>query len=142
MALVATAIANGGKLLEPKILKELKNKNQPLKEFSPTVKETININPNNLQVVREGMGLAAEIGTAQAMAGLAVKVAGKTGTAEIGTTKSAVNSWFMGFLPFENPKIAMAVVLESGSSKNLIGAPAASRQIVEWIIENRPELLR
>ena len=102
------------------------------------MRKVANLDPANLEVVREGMRLAAQIGTAQSVGGAGVQVAGKTGTAEIGSGRR-VNSWFIGFLPYENPRIAMAIVLEGGLSANLVGAPAASRQIIEWLVQNRPE---
>ena len=129
MAVYAAAIANGGKILEPHILKTTKE---------GKARKVANLDPANLEVVREGMRLAAQIGTAQSVGGAGVQVAGKTGTAEIGSGRR-VNSWFIGFLPYENPRIAMAIVLEGGLSANLVGAPAASRQIIEWLVQNRPE---
>lgn len=142
IAKVASIIANGGKIFEPKILKEIRNTNTVKALFSPKMSGNVAIDQKNLNVVREGMRLAASPeGTAQAVSGLEIEIGGKTGTAELGVSKDRVNSWFMGFFPFSGPKVAMAVVLESGSASNLVGAPAASRVIIEWMKSNRPELL-
>lgn len=131
IARLAQAIALDGKILKLKILRE----NQEVPEFEMM----IDIPENYFRIVKEGMRRAVLEGTAQALSGLGVNVAGKTGTAEIGNGR--VHSWFMGFLPYENPKIALVVVLESGDAHNLVGAPAASREVVEWITLNRPEWL-
>ena len=142
MAIFTAAIANGGKILEPRILKEVKSGDRVVDSGKSVVRKSVNISPENLQVIREGMNLSSKIGTAQALANLNLKIAAKTGTAQIGVEKKNVNSWFIGYFPYDNPKIAMAVVLEGGSSSNLVGATAATRQIIEWIIVYRPDLLK
>lgn len=141
MALFAAALANGGKVFEPHIVKTIKEGERVVYESNPTIRKRVELKAENLAVVREGMRMAVELGTAQALGGLGIKVAGKTGTAEIGSGKF-VNSWFIGFFPYERPRIALALVLESGSASNLIGAPLASRKIIEWLSLHRPELMR
>jgi len=140
MAVFAAAIANGGKIIEPHVLKEVKDGDKMVYSAGPKVHEVVAVSPENLKVIREGMHLASKIGTAQALSGLNIEVGAKTGTAEIGSGKS-VNSWFMGYFPYDKPRIAMAVVLEGGNSTNLVGATAATRQIIEWILVYRPDLL-
>ncbi|MDP3785040.1 MAG: penicillin-binding transpeptidase domain-containing protein [bacterium] len=140
MAVMAAAIANGGKILEPHLVRSIKEGDKTIFENTAKIRKVVELKPENLRVVREGMELATQIGTARALSGLGINIAGKTGTAEIGSEKKRVNSWFIGFFPADNPKIAMAVVLETGSAQNLVGAPAASRQIVEWLKIYRPEL--
>ncbi len=140
MAVFTAAVANGGKILQPQLVREIKEGDKTILKNAPKIRKVVELNPENLKVVREGMELAAQIGTARALSGLGIKVAGKTGTAEIGSGKY-VNSWFIGFLPADGPKIAMTVVLEGGSASNLVGASAASRQIVEWLKIYRPELV-
>jgi peptidoglycan glycosyltransferase len=54
-----------------------------------------------------------------------VRVGGKTGTAEVGDGTS--HSWFIGFAPAENPRVAVAVVLERQGSGSDVAAPAAQR---------------
>jgi penicillin-binding protein 2 len=140
MALFAATLANEGRVLEPTIIKTIKDKERVIYEVNTKARKTLKFKQENLKVIKEGMRLATEFGTAQALSGLRVKVAAKTGTAEIGSGKS-VNSWFIGFVPYEKPKIAMAVVLERGTASNLVGAPSAARQIIEWITVYRPKLL-
>src|SRR3989344_4425206 len=127
MAVVAAAIANGGKVLEPHVLKYIKKDSEVVFETTPRVKKTISIKPENLKVVHEGMVLTTSEGTAKALGTLKFSVAAKTGTAEIDSV-NRVNSWFMGFFPAEKPKYAMAVSMESGASASIVGASAAARQ--------------
>ena len=140
MAVVAAAIANGGKVLEPHILKYIKKDGEVVFETTPRVKKTISIKPENLKVVHEGMVLTTSEGTAKALGTLKFSVAAKTGTAEIDSV-NRVNSWFMGFFPAEKPKYAMAVSMESGASASIVGASAAARQILEWLSIYRSELI-
>lgn len=125
------AIANGGMLLEPTVV---------LGERRPAVK--LNFNPDNLQVVKEGMRQGVVSGTAANLNLPFIKVAAKTGTAELGSRKEFVNSWVTGFFPYDNPRYAFAVVMEKGPHENTIGALYVIRQLLEWMNENTPEYLR
>jgi peptidoglycan glycosyltransferase len=53
-----------------------------------------------------------------------VKVAGKTGTAEVGKGKPT-NAWFIAFAPADNPTVAMAIMIEGGGLGGRVAAPAA-----------------
>jgi penicillin-binding protein 2 len=123
-------IANGGKIFEPKLLKDA----QPKVDL-----EVEGMDPHAFEVVREGMRLAVLEGTAKGLNLNDVQIAGKTGTAELGVTKERVNSWTVGFFPYENPRYAFAVVMEKGSRSNLIGGVAVTRRLFDWILWNKPE---
>ena len=98
--------------------------------------------PQNFQVVREGMlASVAEGGTAAGLNMGAVEVAGKTGTAELGSRKQFVNSWVIGFWPYQKPKYAFAVVMEKGPAGNLLGGTFVIRQLLDWMAVNTPEYL-
>ena len=129
IARFASAIALDGRIFKFKILDEPNEK--------PEIEMAIDIPGDYFKIVKEGMRQAVLEGTAQAMSGVGVSVAGKTGTAEIGNGR--VHSWFMGFMPYENPKMAIVIVLESGDAKNLVGAAAAARGVVSWVVAERPE---
>lgn len=95
--------------------------------------------PKNFEVVKEGMRLAVETSTAKGLDTGAVKIAAKTGTAELGLKKDFVNSWVIGFFPYENPKYAFAVVMERGPVANLVGATSVMRRTIDWMAINKPE---
>ena len=126
-----SAVANGGKLVTPSI--EVGGVGEP-----PIV---LPIKESNLKVVREGMRLAVQTGTARALDVYGVRVAAKTGTAEIGTIKKYVNSLVIGFFPYEHPRFAFVVVMEKGPRGNLVGAPLVMRELLEWLVLNRPEYI-
>lgn len=123
------ALANRGTILTPSILKG---------ETLP-VDHVLDISAKNFDVIHDGMRLSVTEGTSKALNVPYVTIAGKSGTAELGVSKSKVNSWITGFWPSENPKYAFAVILESGSVHNLIGAAAAMRQQLDWMHEHTPE---
>lgn len=125
------AIANNGKLLTPHlVLNDLE------KEKATSV---IDLNQEYFNVVREGMRQTATLGTATALNVPYVKVAAKTGTAQIGLAKNKVNSWVVGFFPYENPKYAFVIMMEAGPSTNSVGATSIMRQLLDWMSLNTPE---
>lgn len=119
-----SAIANGGMIIEPKIIID----NQPA-----IVKRKVNVSDQNLEIIREGMREAVLIGTAKGLNYSDFKIAAKTGTAELGVSKDDVNSWTTGFFPYENPKYAFVVVMEKGSRNNLVGGVGVSRKFFDWM---------
>jgi penicillin-binding protein 2 len=130
-----SAIANGGTLMTPSIL------------FTSTSTvsggKKIPIDQEDFQIVREGMRQGvAEGGTAAGLNTSGVDVAGKTGTAELGSRKQFVNSWVIGFFPYEKPKYAFAVVMEKGPVHNLLGGTYVMRQLLDWMAVNTPEYLK
>lgn len=123
-------LANGFTLPQPTILKD-ERRQQSGTDFG--------IDRTLLKVVWEGMREAVLTGTAKGLYLRDLSVAAKTGTAEIGTSKNFVNSWVIGFYPYENPRYAFAVIMEKGPRDNLIGAAFVSRAFLEWLVSNAPE---
>lgn len=118
------AIATDGKILTPTFIK---NTGQ-----SVETKE-IGLNPSDYKIVKEGMRQGVTEGTSQAINFPFVKVASKTGTAQIGVAKDEVNSWVVGYWPYENPKYAYAVVMERGSKNNQFGAVLVMKEFLDWV---------
>ena len=130
MAKYISMLANGGKKIDVSIVKTVIDSNQNEKsrqEIKDLVNKKLNINTDgdneddisvsesNMKTVLEGMrGVTSEGGTAYStFAGFNVEVAGKTGTAQVGGT---TNGWFAGFAPYDDPEIAVVVVVEHASS--------------------------
>src|SRR3989344_1509134 len=130
MVRAVAAIANGGRLPELQIIAS-----------STPAYASVGISDENLKVVREGMRLAvtSDIGTARALNILGFSIAGKTGTAEVGSKKQFMNSWVMGFWPYDKPKYAFAVVLERAPAGTLSGAAPAMRGFFDWLAERPAE---
>jgi len=112
MALVAGAIANDGKLMEPRIVREVRSPDGIiLDKPTPSVRRQAlpastagTLNEMMQQVIIQGALTEAEIE--------GMKVAGKTGTAESGN--GLPHSWWITFAPADDPKIAMCVMIENG----------------------------
>ncbi|MDP2593574.1 MAG: penicillin-binding transpeptidase domain-containing protein [bacterium] len=126
------AIANDGKLLEPVFIK-----GEP-----PKVARYIEIADSHFEVVKEGMREGVLVGTASGLNLPFVKVAAKTGTAELGASKQFVNSWAVGFFPYDNPKYAFAVIMERGPRQNTFGGVYVVNQLLQWMSDNRREYLQ
>ena len=135
-AVYAMALANKGDMSYPHIVKAILDQDKSIVEkFDYPPKQKINISSEVFDVARAGMRQAVLTGTAYGLAGLPVELAAKTGTAEIGDTDK-VHSWSIGFFPYENPKFAYAVLMESGPRSNTIGATYVASQIIRWMADN------
>ncbi len=99
---------------------------------SPLAESETEISDSTFEAVKKGMLGVTEDGTARnVFADFPVEVGGKTGTAEVGTGSD--NVLFVGFAPYDNPQIAVAVVLEHGKSSSY--ASAVARDIFEKYLE-------
>lgn len=124
------ALANGGKLVTPHVIKG---------EQGEVV--DLDLNKDDLRVIQEGMRrtVVQEGGTARALERKDVAVAAKSGTAELGESKAMVNSWIAGFFPYEEPKYAFILLMEYGPRTNLVGASSVMGKAFDWMAEHRPE---
>lgn len=120
VALAIASLANGGKLLEPKVVKEVLNGE---KMESAVIRENF-IDPKNLQIVREGMRQAVISGSAATLNDLPVFSAAKTGTAQ--TNKADYyHNWVTVFAPYEDPEIVLTVLIENVQGVKAAALPAA-----------------
>ena len=125
------ALANAEALYRPFIVDKILDENGAIiKTFQPEVIQGLNFNRENLEVVREGMKMAAESGTAKVLAGLPFEVGAKSGTAEVIKGQST-NSWISLFAPYDNPQIVLTIMMESGKEGSYI-----PHQIAYRILQN------
>ena len=125
------SIANGGKLLQPQVVKEIiDSKKNPIEEIKPKVIRENFIKPENLQIVREGMRQAVTSGSATGwLDQLRVPAAAKTGTAELG--KEFYNNWVTVFAPYEDPQIVLTIIIENVKGVQTAALPVA-KAVLEW----------
>lgn len=112
---VAT-IANGGTLYKTHILKSIRSSSDGsvIYDNEPVVLGEVSVDSKNLEAVKRGMYGVVDEGSASGIfEEYSIPVGGKTGTAQVGSTVSD-NALFIAFAPFDNPEIAVAVVLEHG----------------------------
>lgn len=144
MAKYISMLTNGGKQITPTLVKEIKKSDGTIveqEEIDKYVDEKLNrtreekadlnINSENLKTVLEGMkGVTQEAdGTAYgAFRNLSIEVGGKTGSAEAG---NYTNGWFVGFAPFDEPEIAIIVLVEN-ANKGSYAAEVARKVIDEY----------
>ena len=125
MASLVQAVANNGIRMRPQIAqKVLDPQGNVVQEFTPEVVGTLGVDDSILDVVKQGLYGVTSLagGTAYwTFYDLPVKVAGKTGTAENPLGEN--HAWFVGFGPFDNPEIAMAVIVDQGGGGSAVAAP-------------------
>jgi peptidoglycan glycosyltransferase len=127
VAMLSQAIANGGVSMRPQIAKEARDaKGQVIRTWSPETWRRV-VSPQTAAVVRDFMRAAVDGGTAGRAAIPGVPVAGKTGSAQSG---DRVQAWFTGFAPADDPRVAVAVLVEDGGSGGGVAAPIA-RAVME-----------
>jgi penicillin-binding protein 2 len=127
MACMMAVFANKGMLVRPYILRGVDGEDMSVyqRKISP-----VHIKENTINYIRQGLKNVVfdPTGTANILSGLTISVAGKTGTAQV--SRGQPHGWFVGFLPFKNPKFVICVFLENGGSgyascvlaKEIIGA--------------------
>lgn len=120
------AVANGGKLYRPTLLKQ-----DP--KARPTPVATVPVTPASLEVAQAGMRLAVTEAIAQMLHVPYLTVAAKTGTAQAGTRNQYDNSWILGFFPYEKPKYAFVIVLERGPAGVPEKAAHAMRRFLDLL---------
>lgn len=121
-------LVNGGNRYPVHLLKTVKTSDysQVVEEYSAEPLDSINISEENLETVKEGMGLMASEGSvAKYFKDLPVKVGAKTGTAQVGSATAESNAVFVCFAPYDDPQIAISIVVERGGSGTELGAIAA-----------------
>lgn len=133
------AIANGGKLYQPEIMKNIvspdgkvvvENKPKVLSDLSPEIGKY-------LPLVQKGMdeGVSKPYGTSYMLHDLPIPVAAKTGSAQV-KNNSETNAFFVGYAPVKDPQIALLVLVENAKEGSLNAVPVA-RDFFLWYYENR-----
>lgn len=117
LAVMVAAIANGGYRVQPHLLTSQTNTPE-------TEKETIGLAPGTIAAIREGLVATVQMGTAKRLSdGSIPPTAGKTGTSEV--VGQEPHALFVGFGPVDDPKIAIAVIVENGGYGGVTALPVA-----------------
>ncbi len=132
-----TAIANGGKLLRPRVVHKIvdaANPSQVIKEIKPEIIRENFIKEENLQIIREGMrqavtGLNSPLASAKVLNSLPVSSAAKTGTAQLG--KDYYHNWVTVFAPYEDPQIVLTIMIENIKGVQAAALPVA-KEVLNW----------
>ena len=131
MAQVLVQVANGGHRYRPYLVSKIVTpKGQIVKEFKPEETGRVQISDKNLNLIRDALHEVALPGgtAANVFDGFPISIAGKTGTAE--NSHGDDHGWFVCYAPFDNPTIAVAVIVEQGGFGSDSAVPIA-RKILE-----------
>ncbi len=154
LANMMATVANGGTLYRPRIVSRVESVDgATVREFGPEIIHTVNIKPATLERIRSALAdvVGGGSGTGGAARSNIVKIAGKTGTAQVIEMKSAYlkseqlsqfqrdHAWFVAYAPVENPQIALAILVEHGGHGGAAAAPLAKKVFEKYFtLPNRP----
>jgi peptidoglycan glycosyltransferase len=120
--LLAATVANGGMAMKPQLVQSVLAPDlSTIEDYSPTeLTGTAALSSSNAAILKDMM-IASESFTAGGGKRADIQIASKTGTAEHGTDSknTAPHAWYTAFAPANDPKIAVAVIVESGGDRGL-----------------------
>ncbi len=132
------AIANGGKLMKPMIVKEIiDEKKNTVKKIKPEVVKDNFISNYSINEVKKGMRDAVLYGSARILNNLPIEAAAKTGTAQI-PKAGHYNNWVTVFAPYDDPEIVLTILIEEVEGVRAATLPVA-RDILQWYFSSEDE---
>jgi peptidoglycan glycosyltransferase len=134
MAMVASAVANGGKLMKPRLGDRIVDRDgRTVRHLVPEEMAQV-MSPQTASQVGAMMGQVVKEGTGTAAALEGIDVAGKTGTAEVDRPCGPNQLWFIAFAPAQDPRIAIAATVECGTGfGGTVAAPIAKAVMQELL---------
>ena len=152
------SIANGGTLYMPQLVESIESPSgKVIKEFEPVELGKVELSTETLSLLKEALRgvVADEDGTAHHLNVDGLRIAGKTGTAQVVRLKKRTrdiekipykhrdHAWFVGFAPYDDPRIVVAVIVEHGGFGSQSAAPVALKVIQTYLkgLEERDKLL-
>jgi len=143
------AIANGGKMMKPMFIKEIRQRNQTLEVFPPEVLNEKIASAETIAILQEMLEGVVLRGTAKNIKNDSYSIAGKTGTAQIaqnnqGYNKSNYKASFVGYFPASKPKYSCIVVINDPSERGYYGSAVAApvfKEIADKIFANNIDLI-
>jgi penicillin-binding protein 2 len=132
MAMATAAIANGGTFFQPQLVDKIISVGGSVNDLEPVPVNSGFISKENIEIVKAGMRetVFGPNGSGRLLSTLEVETAGKTGTAQFGA-QDKTHSWYSSFGPYENPEIAMVILVEGGGEGHDWAVPVA-KEIYEW----------
>lgn len=128
MALASATVANGGKMPQPYLVSEIRDPNgRVIQTHTPQIIRQV-ISPESAASMNRLMVTSVQEGYAKPAAIPGIQVGGKTGSAEV-TTGEKTHSWFIGYAPADDPKVAVAVIMENKGPGSDFATPAG-RQVM------------
>jgi penicillin-binding protein 2 len=152
MVNVAATIANGGTLYRPQIVERIAGRVVPrlgvyrkphvIQPFVPSIIRRGFLSPSTVALVQEGMREGVSLpnweGTSYLVQDPRIDAAGKTGTAEDSTGNGTPDAWWVGYAPFNHPKIAVSVLVPHANAEGAYVAAPIAHKIFEDYFHLRP----
>lgn len=136
IANMTAMIANKGILYQPFLLKKVIKQKTIAQVTEPQIIHNNNfIKAENIDIVRQGMRQAVLSGSARFLNDLPFTSAGKTGTAQVGG-EARPHAWFTVFAPYEQPEIALTILIENGNEGSTVALPVA-KEVLKWYFTNK-----
>lgn len=132
MAVATSVIANGGYRVQPHIVRAIRDKDGHI-SYTESKRTSIDwLREVDLEAVQKGMRGVVTDGSGRWYANLQdIEVAGKTGTAQ--NPHGENHGWFIAYAPYDDPRIAVAVLIENGGYGSISAAPVASLLIEQYL---------
>jgi penicillin-binding protein 2 len=160
MTVLISSLSNGGVKYKPEILKKIEAPDGTvIRQNNPHKMGQLPFSPETMALIKEGLWkvVNSDRGTAKGARFPGIDISGKTGTAQVVSRKEEEDeideedipdhlkphAWFVAYAPSENPKIAVAVVVEHGEHGSGAAAPIAREVIKAYLLRQRldPQLL-
>lgn len=125
-AMIVSTIANKGVMMQPYVVEKLESNNGNVVRKTKETEAGTLMTEEETRLLTDYMKEVVQSGTATSLKSLPYSVAGKTGSAEYDTTKNS-HAWFLGFAPADNPKIAVAIIVESSGTGSEYAVPIAKQ---------------
>lgn len=159
LAMAYASIANNGTLYKPYLIKEIfSNNGEIIKEFKPEKVGNVAVSEKTLKAVQKGLYQVVNHarGTAYWYRGIGLEMAGKTGTAQVRSMSSKElfsrcedmpykdrhHGIFVGYAPFDNPKVAVAAVVEHGCHGSSAAAPVVRDVLTTYMKKYMPDVYK
>jgi len=154
LAQALSTLLNGGVMYKPRLVSYVDNlRTGERRDFEPEIIRRVRFKPEHVEFVKRAMQGVNKEGTgARAFAGAPYTSGGKTGTAQViaikqnekydeakVTERLRDHSWFIAFAPVENPKIALAVIVENGGFGARAAAPIARAVLDYFLLGKLPQ---
>lgn len=134
MAMITSAIANNGKMMQPRLVKKIVDKDgKVVSERKAKVLSEVT-SPDTANIIRDMMVAVVNYGTGTSAYLDSVQIAGKTGTAD--KENGLLDAWFVGFAPAYDPNLAIALVVEDSEDTGGVAVAPIARDIIREIYQN------
>lgn len=130
--MITSMVANDGEMMKPYVVDHLQDPDgRETKKYEPKSLGSI-VDKDSNSELQNMMREVIKSGTGSSLSGLGYSVAGKTGSAEV-DSNGTTHSWFVGYAPANNPKIAVSIVVESSGTGSKYAVPVAKKMFENYL---------